>query len=73
MKKRLQTAEELSMFETVMENNPLDSQREIVEKLGIPRSTLRHWLKRKNAIDAAPEVIEFFESPVGTAFLHRLV
>lgn len=73
MKKRLQTAKELSKFETAMENNPLDSQREIVEKLGIPRSTLRHWLKRKNAIDAAPEVIEFFESPVGTAFLHRLV
>ena len=41
--------------------------------LGIPRSTLQHWLKRKDSIDADPEVINFFESPAGTAFLHRLV
>ncbi|WP_289020930.1 hypothetical protein [Desulfobacter postgatei] len=73
MKKRMQIAEDLLMFETDMKNNPCSGQREIVEKLGIPRSTLRHWLERKNTIDAAPEVIEFFESPVGTAFLHRLV
>jgi hypothetical protein len=49
------------------------SQRQLAEELGIPRSTLQHWLERKGAIDAAPEVIVFFESPAGVAFLHRLV
>ena len=49
------------------------SQRRLTEELGIPRSTLQHWLKRKDGIDMAPEVVSFFESPAGTAFLHRLV
>jgi len=44
-----------------------------VEDLNIPRSTLRYWLERKDSIDADPELIKFFESIVGTAFLHRLV
>ncbi len=75
MKKRTreQIAEDLSIFEEAIENNPDVSQREIIEHLGIPRSTLRHWLSRKNSIDTSSEVINFFESPVGTAFLHRLV
>lgn len=51
----------------------LRSQRQLAEELEIPRSTLQHWLKRKNSIDAEPELIAFFESPVGVAFLHRLV
>jgi len=54
-------------------NQSSQSQREIAEALGIPRSTLQHWLKRKDSIDADPEVINFFESSAGTAFLHRLV
>ena len=70
---REEIAEELSMFEAAVESNPAASQREIIEQLGLPRSTLRHWLSRKESIDAAPEVIDFFESPAGTAFLHRLV
>ena len=49
------------------------SQRQLAEELEIPRSTLQHWLKRKDSIDAAPEVVAFFESPAGVAFLHRLV
>jgi len=49
------------------------SQRQLAKELGIPRSTLQHWLKRKEGIDAAPEVVAFFESAVGVAFLHRLV
>ncbi len=48
------------------------SQRQIVEEIGIPRSTLRYWIDRKDSIDADPVLINFFESPVGTAFLHRL-
>jgi len=34
---------------------------------------MQHWLKRKDSIDADPDVINFFESSAGTAFLHRLV
>ena len=49
------------------------SQRQIAEELGIPRSTLEYWLSRKQSIDAEPELIEFFESEVGIAFLHRLI
>lgn len=49
------------------------SQRQLAEELEIPRSTLQHWLKRKDSIEAAPEVVAFFESPMGVAFLHRLV
>lgn len=49
------------------------SQRQIAEELGIPRSTLEYWLSRKQRIDAEPELIEFFESEVGIAFLHRLI
>jgi len=49
------------------------SQRQLAEELKIPRSTLQHWLERKESIDAEPEVVAFFESPAGVAFLHRLV
>ncbi|MBF0202677.1 MAG: hypothetical protein HQK66_15520 [Desulfamplus sp.] len=75
MKKRTraQIAEDLLVFEAGLANNPDASQRDIIEGLGISRSTLQHWLNRKDTIDAAPEVVNFFESPVGTAYLHRLV
>lgn len=49
------------------------SHRQLVEYLDIPRSTLQYWQQRKERIDAAPEVVAFFESPAGVAFLHRLV
>lgn len=49
------------------------SQRQIIEELEVPRSTLQHWLSRRDSIDADHEVIAFFESPAGEAFLHRLV
>jgi hypothetical protein len=49
------------------------SQRKIAEQIDIPRSTLQYWIERKNSIDAEPAVKDFFESPSGTAFLHRLV
>ena len=49
------------------------SERTIAEAIGVPRSTLRYWLERKQAIDAAPELVAFFESEVGIAFLHRLI
>ena len=49
------------------------SQREFSREEQIPRSTLQYWLERKSRIDSDPEIIRFFESPVGLAFLHRLV
>ena len=39
----------------------------------IPRSTLEYWLSRKESIDADPGLVEFFESEVGIAFLHRVI
>ena len=45
----------------------------MAEQLEVPQSTLQHWLQRKEGIDADPKVVEFFESPEGVAFLHRLV
>lgn len=49
------------------------SQRQFAIEQGVCRSTLQHWLARKESIDASPILIEFFESPTGTAFLHRIV
>lgn len=49
------------------------SQRAFAEAEGVPRTTLQHWLHRQEALDLPPEVVAFFESPAGFAFLHRLV
>lgn len=68
---REEIAEKMEVFEQAYRQTP--SQRQLAKELGIPRSTLQHWLKRKEGIDAAPEVVAFFESAVGVAFLHRLV
>jgi len=64
-------AEKLDAFEQGYQRIP--SQRQWAEDLGIPRSTLQHWLARKEHIDADPDLVAFFESAVGVAFLHRLV
>jgi len=68
--KRIDTAKIVSDFET---RDQAISQRGFAQKTDVPRSTLRFWLARKNGIDAHPALIDFFESPVGIAFLHRLV
>ena len=47
--------------------------RSVAEAIGVPRSTLRHWQARKEAVDEDPAVVAFFESPTGLAWLHRLV
>ena len=62
---------EVSAFEATPHRNL--SQRQFAKEHGVPRSTLQHWLSRKATIDADPVLITFFESPVGLAFLHRLV
>ena len=52
---------------------PEISERYLIEKVGIPRSALRHWQARQENIDTDPDVAAFFASPTGVAFLHRLV
>ena len=48
------------------------SQREIVKKIGAPRSTLKGWLQNYQTLDEDSEVISFFESSKGLKILHRI-
>ena len=68
---RQEIAEKQAEFENRLQQIP--SQRQVAEELDIPRSTLQHWLKRREQIDADPALVAFLESPTGVAFLHRLV
>ena len=68
---REKIAEQLAQYEQGQQQTP--SQRQLAEELQIPRCTLQHWLKRRAGLEADPAFIAFFESPVGVAFLHRLV
>lgn len=74
-KKYTQTiiAEKLEEFHHLKDACPEMSEREVIKIVGIPRGTLRHWKTRQEDIDMESGVIEFFTSPVGVAFLHRLV
>ena len=67
---RVDAGELVSDFET---RDQTISQRDFAKMADVPRSTLRYWLARKNSIDAHPALIDFFENPVGIAFLHRLI
>lgn len=66
-------AAKLARLEHIQNAHPERSERELAEMVGIPRGTLRHWQQRQGDIDVDPEVVAFFTSPVGAAFLHRLV
>jgi len=66
-------AEKLAEFKQIQETCPGINERELAELLDIPRTTLQHWRERQNNIDEAPDVVAFFTSPAGVAFLHRLV
>lgn len=66
-------AEKLEKFKQLQEMCPNASERSLAEMLSIPRTTLQHWQKRQNNIDEDAEVVAFFTSPAGVAFLHRLV
>lgn len=68
---RTEIAQKMAEFEHGYQQTP--SQRQWAEELEIPRTTLQHWLTRKDSIDADPELVAFLESPTGVAFLHRLV
>jgi hypothetical protein len=49
------------------------SQRPAAQILDVPRSTLQAWRADQDRLDACPEVVAFFHSVAGLAFLHRLV
>ena len=49
------------------------SQRQAAKLLDVPRSTLQAWQAYQEGLDACPDVVAFFQSPPGLAFLHRLV
>jgi len=49
------------------------SQRQAATRLKVPRTTLQAWRAWQDRLDACPQVVEFFESVPGLAFLHRLV
>lgn len=38
----------------------------------VPRTTLQHWNNRRKSLDLPPATVNFFESPDGQDFLHRL-
>jgi hypothetical protein len=50
----------------------IGSQRQTAKEIGIPRTTLQHWLARRGQTGLSLEVEDFFESPAGAAFLHQL-
>jgi hypothetical protein len=49
------------------------SQRQAAQMLDVPRSTLQAWRAYHDRLEACPEVVAFFHSVAGLAFLHRLV
>ena len=49
------------------------SQRQAAKRLDVPRTTLQAWRAWQDRLDACPQVVAFFESVPGLAFLHRLV
>lgn len=51
------------------------SQRQFAKNIGVPRTTLQHWMYRKEALNLleSPDLVEFLESPTGVRFLHRII
>jgi len=68
---RSSAAAHMCAFEAAQEEG--QTQRAFAENRGVPRSTLQDWLTRKAGIKASPELVAFFESPAGVAFLKRVM
>jgi hypothetical protein len=49
------------------------SQRQFSQQTGVPRTTLQHWLQQAQHPDLEPQLVAFFESPVGYRFLRCLL
>ncbi len=54
-------------------DDPQRSQRASAHQAGVPRSTLRHWVRRRQHPGLEPAVAAFLESPAGHRFLRRLL
>ena len=37
------------------------SQRAFAMACGVPRTTLQHWLSRKQSLDSSPALVKFFD------------
>ena len=70
---REEIAVQIAIFQEAVHGQQGLSERQIFELLDVPRSTLQYWLDRKDNIDEDPQLVDFLESPVGVAFMHRLV
>jgi len=68
---RTDTAQTLHDFDHP--DGPPRSQRAFAHQTGVPRSTLRHWLRRRRHPGLEPPVAAFLESTAGHRFLRRLV
>lgn len=64
-----------SLQAKVLEGSTKCTQRELAERYNIPRTTLQHWIDRKEKLKGKldPKVVEFFESPSGQAWLHKMI
>jgi len=69
---RARIADALAQFRSA-QSTMAASQRDFAESSGIPRTTLQHWLGRRESLLLDEEQGAFFESPAGAAFLLRLV
>src|SRR5579862_8618866 len=59
----------------VLDESKHVSQRTLAKKHDIPRTTLQYWQYRKDGLVGKldPDVVHFFESPSGQAWLHEMV
>jgi hypothetical protein len=55
------------------DSEPPTSQRQYAQQQGIPRATLGSWLRKPHPEGLHPDLVAFFRSAVGQAFLRRLV
>src|SRR5688500_1873224 len=46
-------------------DRPRPSTRSAARSAGLPHTTLRYWQQRQQHTEAPPELVAFFESPVG--------
>lgn len=49
------------------------SQRQFARQADIPRSTVQFWVQRREQLPLDPSLARFLESPVGVAFLGRML
>ena len=68
-------AQKLDDFDKL--DSPWTSQSQIAGAINVPRTTLQYWLHQRETLlqnsGQPSEIVGFFESPLGLAFLHRLV